>query len=104
MQDVAPFDWDRMYAFEAYTSDGEVSRVLGFDWGTGSVFRLPSEQFVLLIFATERRVTGWTVLNEYESPSPDVYITPYGAPIPRDQAIFDVKNVDDGLFQLSPAN
>jgi hypothetical protein len=103
LREVAPFDWDRMYAFEAYTSDSDVSRVLGFDWGTGSDFRLPSEQFVLLVFAKERRVSGWTVLNEYSSPDPLVFITPYGSPIPRDEAIFNVEEIDDGWFELSPA-
>lgn len=90
---VAPFEWDRMYAFHAYTDDGRVSEVLGFPWGTGDNLRLPSEQFVLLIFAHEERVTGWTVVNDYESRAPHIYFEDglYAIPIARDDAKFRVR-------------
>jgi hypothetical protein len=90
---VAPFEWDRMYAFSAYTDDAWVSEVLGFPWGTGATLRMPSEQFVLLIFADGERVTGWTMLNDYESTEPHIYFERglYETPIARDNATFRLR-------------
>lgn len=87
---LTTFDWDRMYAFGAYTSDADVSRVLGFPWGTDENLRLPSDGFVLLIFAKDRGVSGWVVVNDHQSSGPLVQFDDslLAAPIPRDHAIF----------------
>jgi hypothetical protein len=90
MRTAAPFEWDRMYAFGAYTSDDRVSEVLGFTWGTGEDLRLPNDGFLLLIFARARSVTGWVVLNDYESTGPLVEFDDavLEVPIARDDAVF----------------
>lgn len=87
------FEWDRMYAFGAYTPDDRVSEVLGFPWGTGDDLRMPSEQFVLLIFAEENRVTGWVVLNGYDEARPYVYFDDglYETPIARKVTTFRLR-------------
>jgi hypothetical protein len=91
MPTAAPFEWDRMYAFGAYTSDDYVSQVLGFSWGTGDSLRLPDDAFLLLIFARERSVTGWVVLNDYQSNGPLVLFDNaiLGMPIARADAVFE---------------
>lgn len=90
MRALTDFEWDRVYTFEAYTSDDEVSETLGFPWGSGQTFRMPNDGFLLLIFAKEQQVTGWVVLNDYESPGPYVQFedAPFKTPIPRDAAVF----------------
>jgi hypothetical protein len=97
------FDWDRMYAFGAYTTDDEVSETLGFPWGTGSVFRLPNDGFILLIFAREARVTGWAVLNDHQATSA-VYFDDalLDAPIARDASVFELDGDTNMLRSLSP--
>jgi len=71
---LAGFDWDRMYAFPAYTDDDRVSEVMGIPWGTGAtVTRMPSDEFVLITFALGDEVTGWTMLNDYDSTGPHVF-------------------------------
>lgn len=89
---VTDFEWDRMYAFPAYTDDDRVSEKMGIPWGTGAVARIPSEQFVLITFALGDEVTGWTILNDYDSTSPHVYFSNglYENPIPRGDAAFRV--------------
>lgn len=90
MRGLTDFEWERMYAFEAYTGDDEVSDTLGFPWGTGDNLRMPNDGFLLLIFAKEREVTGWVILNDYESPGPYVEFAdmPFRTAIPRDAAVF----------------
>jgi hypothetical protein len=90
MRALATFDWDRMYVFGAYTSDAEVSETLGFEWGTGDTLRLPNDGFVLLIFAKEQGVTGWAVINDYQSTGPLVQFgdSSLRTPILREQATF----------------
>jgi hypothetical protein len=87
---LTAFEWDRMYSFGAYTSDAEVSETLGFPWGTGDDLRLPSDGFVLLIFAEEQRATGWVILNDYRSSGPLVQFDDalLRMPISRDGAVF----------------
>lgn len=86
------FDWDRMYVFGSYTTDDEVSHVLGFTWGTGDNLRLPRDELVMLVFAKDARVTGWVVLNGDVSISPNVYFSQslIERSIPRDAAIFEL--------------
>jgi hypothetical protein len=98
---LTAFDWDRMYAFGAYTPDDQVSKILGFPWGTGADLRLPNDGFILLIFAKEARVTGWAVLNDYQATSA-VYFhaSLLETPIARDASVFEVDG--DTLRSLSP--
>lgn len=95
MATIAPFTWDRMYQFSAYTTDEDVSRMLGFDWGTGDALRLPNDDFVLLIFAAGRHVTGWVIINDYDSTGPVVLFgrDVAGVPIARERAVFRVERL-----------
>ena len=98
---LTTFDWDRMYVFGAYTDDDRVSKVLGFPWGTSAQFRLPNDEFILLIFAKEARVTGWAVLNDYQATS-RVYFhdSLFETPIARDASVFELDG--DTLRSLRP--
>jgi hypothetical protein len=64
---VTTFPWDRMYVFPAYTHDDDVGDVVGIPWGTGQSSRLPSDGFQLLIFAAGDEITGWVILNDYQT-------------------------------------
>lgn len=103
MATVAPFAWDRMYEFEAYTTDENVSRTIGFDWGTGDVARLSNDDFVLLIFAEDRHVTGWVIINDYGSTGPVVTFGAdlAGVPIDRDRAIFRVGRLSGSAGEVT---
>jgi hypothetical protein len=106
LTEAASFAWDRVYAFPAYSTDDDVSRVLGFSWGTGATFRLPNDDFELLIFAKEQQVTGWAVMNDYESRQP-VVIFDVGLlerAIPRTDSTFLIaRSPDEYVLQKPPA-
>jgi hypothetical protein len=90
---LAGFDWDRMYAFPAYTDDDRVSEVMGIPWGTGAtVTRMPSDEFVLITFALGGGITGWTMLNDYDSTGQHIFFDDalYEKPIRRANAEFRV--------------
>jgi hypothetical protein len=56
-----------MHIFPAYTPDDSVGDVVGIPWGTGQSTRLPSDDFQLLIFAAGDEITGWVILNDYQT-------------------------------------
>jgi hypothetical protein len=64
---VTTFPWDRMYVFPAYTHDDDVGDVVGIPWGNGQSLRLPSDEYQLLIFAAGDEITGWVILNDYQT-------------------------------------
>jgi hypothetical protein len=82
-----------MYAFPAYTDDDRVSEVMGIPWGTGATAtRMPSDEFVLITFALGDKITGWAMLNDYDSMGPHIVFDDalYEQPIGRADAEFGV--------------
>ena len=55
METVAPFAWDRFYAFEAMTSPEEINRTVGGEIATASDPATQSDGYNMLIFAQAGR-------------------------------------------------
>ncbi len=93
MREVAPFDWDSMYAFSSYQRDEDVSATLGFPWGNGDNMRLESDSMVLLAFVKGKEVVGWDILNDFDTTGPSVDFADnlYSTAIPRQSALFRAK-------------
>ena len=98
---VTDFPWNRVYAFEPYTSAEAITNKLGFDWAPLSRFEsaifgdlfMPNEGFSLLVFVDgENDVTGYRVVSPYEQRA--VIVDTATLDLSRDAATFSVNGSD----------
>jgi hypothetical protein len=88
-----------MYVFPAYTHDDDVGDVVGIPWGNGQSLRLPSDEYQLLIFAAGDEITGWVILNDYQTTGRASFDQELiHRRIDRDSARF---RVDEGVLTLA---
>ena len=110
LADVADFDWDRAYVFDAYTPADVVAGELGGwvpmsrldGWMWGDLF-LPNDGFALVVFVRgDHEVTGYRVVSPYEDDG--VYMNTGGlAVMPRDSAVFSVDGDAESGWGLTPS-
>ena len=109
MREVAPFEWDRMFAFGPYTPNEEVTEVMGVEWQDGDGFRLSDDWLVLVTFVRGQDVVGWDVFNgDRAEPLVEFAEELYGLPIDRDDAVFRARRSiwSDGdleVYTLGPS-
>lgn len=59
MRDITPFEWDRMYVFQPYTTSAEINRRLGFEWsGAKSSGIEMFDSIKLLVFVKDKEVVA----------------------------------------------
>ena len=102
---VALLDWDHVYLFHGYADDARISSKLGFSWGTKGDIRMLDESTVLVVFVTDRSVSGWMIMNGPNSAGPWLAFadTLFERPIARDQATFHISQTtlaERGAFRL----
>jgi hypothetical protein len=102
--EVAPFAWQRMHVFEAYTSSDIVNESLGFEWSSDlplidatwvDVALAYDARSLILFVDGERDVTGWLVTGA-DVPGAYVRTGASGTVHPRETAYFRVS--DDGYL------
>ena len=100
LNDVIPFEWERLYTFKPYTTKEDIESIIGFK--SQYISETINEGMVQLIFVKDKRIVS-NVLN-YEDNlgySIDFYdgISIYNEVLYKDNIKFNVK-LDNGILYL----
>ena len=84
--DLGGFEWDSLYAFDAYATDDEIREAIGDSWPGGDDSRIPSDGLALVVFVDQGEIAAWSVLNETSSLAGAVHFDDTKIAIPADRA------------------
>lgn len=100
LNDVVPFEWERLYTFKPYTTKEDIESIIGFK--NQYISETINEGMVQLIFIKDKRIVS-NVLNYTDNLgySIDFYdgISVYNEILYKDNVKFNVK-LDNGILYL----
>lgn len=99
MNDITPFEWDRMYVIMPYTSKTEMQKIVGIKWTTTDTYigylifdktwfgehPLDDDIFHKLVFVKDNKVVLDVTLDRS-----NVDFTQISSPVINDSALFDI--------------
>ncbi len=57
LSSLAPFEWEKLYVFDPYTTKADIQRVIGFEWY--AIRKNTNDDDMQMIFVNKDRVTGY---------------------------------------------
>ena len=104
MNNITPFEWDRMYVIRPYISRTEMQKVIGIKWTTADTYigylicdktwfgehPLDDDIFHKLIFVKDNKVVLDITLDRN-----DVDFTQINSPVINDDSLFDIDKADE---------